>query len=60
MTGLANITGKGSVVVLTKKKVVSNSPRDWQDLRKKDFVHTALANKYAPNYNHVGTAQHAK
>ena len=37
-------------IVLLEEKNVSNSPIDWQDMWVKDFLHIALACKYASNY----------
>ena len=45
---------------MLEETIVSNSPRDRQDMRVKDFIHIALACKCVQNYNQVGTAKYAK
>ena len=50
--------GAGHCLVM--ETIVSNSPRDQQDMRLKDFIHIALACKCAPNYNRVCMVKYAK
>ena len=54
MTGLqkvpCHIAGmRSGIVLLEENYVFSNSPRDRQYMRLKEFIHIALACKCAPN-----------
>ena len=57
MTGLqivpCHIADMPLSIILLEGKIVSNDPRDRQDMSVKDFIHMAMACKCARIYNQV-------